>query len=696
MIPLQGKDPIGSLVPNGVLDCTTDPEQIRDWWHTVPGANIGIAVPDDSVVIDVDPRNGGGETFDAWQAEHGAVLNGTLVAATGGGGAHFWYQAPAGGKMPGKLRGQKGIDVLSVGKYVIAPPSIHPGDPKHGIEPGGVYEWENYGTAKPAPLPPFLAKYVRKVSEVSVTVSAADDRDLTPEECEQLDAVAELLEPHAELGNRNALALAVGGFLRNSGMPPSAARHVVEQLPSDDTEARVADALRAWNAERAVGWEALADIVPSDDMAELSALRVQPSARKSVLDKWQERRAQREAQDKPEEPPDGSHWAAKFGTLADRTRSPEPLDYIVDGLPIAPGGKVNALTGAPNAGKSPWAVWLALSVAAASLPDSPVVNFLGRKILKPGPVLYVDCETGVLAEIRDRRMCNALGFDTPEQRASVPLEFVHLESVLTEEFAAALDARLNDDSGTVLCVLDTYAGALGADIDHNSPQFASWLRVLGRISRSSGVAILVLLHERKRQEGKRKGSALEMTAGSFQAPGAMQSAVSLYRPEDEDPELVAVHCARAPEKGFTTFAVRWSDVAKPSKAERKRGGIGDAALSADWGLRVDVVEAELAGNLPGTKQEDEDKLTAEDILKCLGRTGGLTQTEIRMQAYGGHARIKNMLLKLEREGLVVSTTTPVVGKKTTPRYSLAPRTKANAQAWLRHGTPVQKKLSENS
>src|SRR6185503_14309935 len=51
--------------PHGVLDATTDPEQIRAWWTATPDANIGIATgapgPD---VIDVDVKPDG----DGWAA----------------------------------------------------------------------------------------------------------------------------------------------------------------------------------------------------------------------------------------------------------------------------------------------------------------------------------------------------------------------------------------------------------------------------------------------------------------------------------------------------------------------------------------------------------------------------------------------------------------------------------------------------
>jgi hypothetical protein len=44
------------LTPNGLLDATTDLDQIEAWWTATPNANIGL-VTNGLLVIDVDPLN---------------------------------------------------------------------------------------------------------------------------------------------------------------------------------------------------------------------------------------------------------------------------------------------------------------------------------------------------------------------------------------------------------------------------------------------------------------------------------------------------------------------------------------------------------------------------------------------------------------------------------------------------------------
>jgi hypothetical protein len=115
----------------GVHDATRDPATIASTWRATPEANIGIACGDvsDVVVVDIDPRNGGDETLFDLEEVYGR-LPVTLLSASGGGGWHYVY------RFHRRVRNRKlgrGIDILSNGKYFVAPPSIHPN--------GTIYEW---------------------------------------------------------------------------------------------------------------------------------------------------------------------------------------------------------------------------------------------------------------------------------------------------------------------------------------------------------------------------------------------------------------------------------------------------------------------------------------------------------------------------------------------------------------------------
>lgn len=122
MLPLRGKAPDGRLVAHGVDDATTDSEIIRRWWSIEPHAGVGIAVPEDIIVVDVDVRNDGDTTLINLERAHGELPE-TVEAQTGGGGLHIWLRGR--GRTTAGHLGQ-GIDTKSGTGYVAVPPTLHP------------------------------------------------------------------------------------------------------------------------------------------------------------------------------------------------------------------------------------------------------------------------------------------------------------------------------------------------------------------------------------------------------------------------------------------------------------------------------------------------------------------------------------------------------------------------------------------
>lgn len=118
---------------HGLWDASSDPEKVAHMWSGRPFSNIGIALPEHTMVLDTDPRNGGDVALDLLEAKYGDLLP-TLTAASGrcDGGLHRYYARPA-GRITDKLLGD-GVDIKAAGGYVVAPPSIHPDS---GLE----YSW---------------------------------------------------------------------------------------------------------------------------------------------------------------------------------------------------------------------------------------------------------------------------------------------------------------------------------------------------------------------------------------------------------------------------------------------------------------------------------------------------------------------------------------------------------------------------
>jgi hypothetical protein len=116
-----GKHPLGSLVPHGLKEATTNRARVLAWWTRHPQANIGLATGYRFDVLDVDGP-AGERAIGQLAAAHGLASSGPLVR-TGGGGWHF-YLAPT-GLGNAQPRGLAHVDWRGRGGYVVAPPSRH-------------------------------------------------------------------------------------------------------------------------------------------------------------------------------------------------------------------------------------------------------------------------------------------------------------------------------------------------------------------------------------------------------------------------------------------------------------------------------------------------------------------------------------------------------------------------------------------
>lgn len=133
VFPLRGKVPLPGT--RGHLDA-------RIGYPIPDGANIGIdCAASGLVVVDIDPRNGGYESWGRIVAENGKPST-PLASWTGGGGIHLIFRAS--GSRYRKSIGN-GLDLKHRG-YIVLPPSVHPS--------GAAYRWAAFGEAPP--MPPWL------------------------------------------------------------------------------------------------------------------------------------------------------------------------------------------------------------------------------------------------------------------------------------------------------------------------------------------------------------------------------------------------------------------------------------------------------------------------------------------------------------------------------------------------------------
>lgn len=169
--------------PNGMKDATSDPAIVAGYWELWPDALIGCRIPPGFILIDVDPKHRGMDTWLALKAAYGdPPLTRVHASGRGDGGGHLWFRRPEGtlsarglnrwarehgtGEPAGKHSWISGIDLLHYGhRYTILPPSPHP-------LTGKAYQWvEGRGLdVEPASLPLWLAALLVEAPAVGPVV----------------------------------------------------------------------------------------------------------------------------------------------------------------------------------------------------------------------------------------------------------------------------------------------------------------------------------------------------------------------------------------------------------------------------------------------------------------------------------------------------------------------------------------------
>jgi hypothetical protein len=137
------KRPIGALAPHGVLNATADPTIIRRWWRRAPFADIGWAIPNTIVAIDLDGPRGLADFAEL--ASVSADDFPSLQATTPRAGRHvFCLSGGAAYRNAVRITGRS-IDIRTIGGYVILP------------TPGSGRRWLPDKPRAYAPLPPGIA-----------------------------------------------------------------------------------------------------------------------------------------------------------------------------------------------------------------------------------------------------------------------------------------------------------------------------------------------------------------------------------------------------------------------------------------------------------------------------------------------------------------------------------------------------------
>lgn len=462
---------------NGHKDATTNPEQVSLWLQT--STNFGISCEaSDLLVLDIDPRNGGLESWDKLLRVAPELDRHTVAVWTGkysrdgleARGFHVYFylskEKEATVQLPGEF---EGIDIKRKG-YVVAPGSKH--------QSGVNYEWVQNCSPEEVEVMPFPEKYLK-------------DK-----------------ESGSNGGNEAQSKISVDGFLETS----SRGREILEresQIIANASEGTRNETLFARSvrigalvAEGEVNaQEAYETLIRAGQQAGLSSAEVQKTivreAGNGGLQLGFESARSKMDHDPTLKNPQNEE-VIELLNLVDWEKAftaPEEIEWLVPGFLAA--GRGHGLYSAPGLGKSLFTLDIAANLSAG-LPT------LGYPAKDPIKVLYLDQENGVESDVVPR--LRAMGFDYPDLDNFSYASFPDLMKMDSRKGGEQL-ASVLDDLKPELVVLDTVARFVDGKENDNST-WNDFYNNSGVPLKSRGIAYIRLDHVGKDENnGPRGGSA---------------------------------------------------------------------------------------------------------------------------------------------------------------------------------------------
>lgn len=467
---------------HGVLDATTDPARLREWWERWPGANVALdAGSAGLLVLDYDPGARDEEVLASLGLRE--PLRTGLVSRTPRGGRHEFYLLPPGSgpiACSASLVAPS-VDVRSFHGYVLLPPSrtAH-----------GTYEWVLEG--EPLEAPPELLAACRRTREKD---PLRDEWLIKPDLPEHVEKAIAWLKREARLaiegqGGDNT-TYATAAMMKSFGL----------------SEARAAEVMwEHWNprCEPPWEWEELALKVgnayryntspPGNLTPAFHAARVAAKFRPVVTDLGAGRQVE----------------AGRF-RFVDRRGVEEikpPAWLLPDFLPE---GSYGLLVGPRSSFKTFIALDAALTVAASGrLPwEEGAWEGVFDAPARPGPVLYVAGEgrPGLRQRVRAwERLHLGEGRQAEDLVLADPVPRVSEGADCLRQFVEGA-LRMRKD-GYRLVVFDTVGRAMQGVNENQQENASAFTALVEHVQRELGAAVLALHHTGHESGERARGSSV--------------------------------------------------------------------------------------------------------------------------------------------------------------------------------------------
>lgn len=444
VLPLnpRAKHPFGAMVPNGVHGATNNPEQARAWWEKCPDAGVGIALKASGLVaVDVDPRNGGMETLERLEAQHGQMQS-DVYAFTGGGGMHFVYQAQVVEALPGTLG--PGIDLKKDG-YIVAEPSIHPS--------GRAYQWEASSDPLEGCVPTALPGWIRDLARAPFHAAPSAAVAVPPLAPERRTSLLDALQ-HVDADSRDNW-LQVGMAINNE-MPGADGFQVWDAWSRQSSKYDAQDQMRVWRSFKPRG---LAGV-----------------GLNSVFKMAQETGWRNSGAPLASEP---QKAGLPILNIAQLEQASAAVTWAVKH--VIPSDSVGVMFGASGTFKS----FLALDFALHSLHG---MQWLGKKT-KRGPVLFIAAEggSGIWRRVKAWHMVRGLDW------RGIEFYVVPLAVMLNKGADQVVEAAQRVGVTPATVIVDTLSQTFEGE-ENSANEVAGYFRALGNGFRALWRCVVLVIH----------------------------------------------------------------------------------------------------------------------------------------------------------------------------------------------------------
>ncbi len=232
VFPLTPNTKIPLKNTKGSKEATSNKEIIKEWWSSVPNANIGL-VTSNFFVLDIDIHEEEYNGFKSLQTLENTFdkIPNTFSVSTGNNGLHLYFRKPNNIELSQKIGLAKGIDLKAhSNNYVVAPPSRI----KRENNSIGLYQVKNDSQIAEAPqwLIEFINRNEVQHSKMPIKIDYSQSKRYTSKTTDFL----EKLVIGAEKGTRNDTIASLTGKALSYGLKPSLAYKLIEFANSNFSE----------------------------------------------------------------------------------------------------------------------------------------------------------------------------------------------------------------------------------------------------------------------------------------------------------------------------------------------------------------------------------------------------------------------------------------------------------------------------